>query len=212
MSNQDIYLISITPSNVKGIIHLPLLTLTTFKPKLNLKEYDTLLFTSKYAVKAFFEQYELAQQTKIIVIGIATKKAVINFGYAVDYIAKKSDAKSLSLEIQKPFKHNKILYLRAKEVAFDIEASLSNILHINSVILYETQCNLGTTIKPKKASILIFTSPKLVHCFAKRYNFEEYQCIAIGNSTKEAFPHNLDIQIPKTASIAKCIELAQKLH
>jgi uroporphyrinogen-III synthase len=203
----SIYLISTTP--YEGVHHLPLLNITYLNPTIDFTLYDTLLFTSKQAVKALFEQYSIEKKFTIITIGAATQKCVETYGHQVTYVASKNDANSLAKEIKKHFYHQKILYLRPKEVAYDIAQNMEN---IDAVTLYQTTCNPCMFKAPPKKSILIFTSPKLVDCFMKIYPLEGYNCIAIGETTKASFPTHITVLTPESPSIAKAIQLASKIH
>jgi len=209
---QEIYLLS--PLVKKDTIALPMISFTLYEEYLDLKNYDTLLFTSKQAVKSAYILNPKAKEIPALAIGSATAKTITSLGGILLYQAKAFYGKNLSEDIIQKFKDKHILYLRPKVVSFDAKAFLQKEhIFIEEKIIYETSCCTYTQkAKPLKDAIIIFTSPSTIKCFFKNFDWDKsYTAIAIGKATLEHLPKNIKLELASEPLIDACISKAKEL-
>ncbi|MBN2768012.1 MAG: uroporphyrinogen-III synthase [Campylobacterales bacterium] len=207
-----IYLLS--QSKKDKVISLPVIETFGVVNSIDFKNYDTLLFTSKNCVEIVDAIDEHWKDLKIISIGKATTQKIKELGGDV-ILSSKGYGTSLVEDIATHFSHLKILFLRPKVVATQVGLNLKNFgVSIDEKIVYETQCVLYDMSKrPKKGSIIIFTSPSTVKCFLKSFSWDmSYKAIAIGTVTAKALPKGVDCIIPREPLIDSCVQEAQKLE
>jgi uroporphyrinogen-III synthase len=208
----SIYLFSSTVT--EGSISLPIISFTLYEKEIDLESYDTLLFTSKQAVKSAYTLNLKAKEIPALAIGLATANSIVSLGGKVLYQAKKFNGKALSQDIIEKFKEKRILYLRPKVVSFDTKAFLQKAgIFIEEEIIYETSC-IGYTQeqKPMKNAILIFTSPSTIKCFLRNFEWDEsYTAVVIGKATQKYLPKECVYEIANEALISSCIEKAKEI-
>lgn len=176
--------------------------------------YDTLLFTSKQAVKSMERLNPAWKNIPCLAIGSATAKQIESFGGEVLYQPKTFYGHTLSQDIVTLFKERKILYLRPKVVSFDVKTFLSGAgIDIEEKCIYETSCiGYSEKDKPIKNAIIIFTSPSTIQCFLKNFTWEEsYTAVVIGEATKEHLPKNARAEVADAPLIDACITKAREI-
>jgi uroporphyrinogen-III synthase len=207
-----IYLLS--PLIKEDTLSLPMIQFNIITDNIDFSRCDTLMFTSKQAVKSADMINPDWKKFPSLAIGSATAKQIKTLGGKVLYQPKRFYGKSLSEDIINKFKENKILYLRPKEVSFDSKSFLeaSGIL-LQEQVIYETTCiQYIKKDKPSKHAIIIFTSPSTIHCFFKNFEWDDtYTAIVIGESTKEHLPSNVYYKVSSEATIDACIEKAKEI-
>jgi uroporphyrinogen-III synthase len=207
-----IYLLS--PLSKEDTIPLPMIRFNTITDTIDLSACDTLMFTSKQAVKSAETLNKSWKKIPCLAIGSATAKQIVELGGTVIYQPKSFYGQALSQDIIEKFKDKKILYLRPKEVSFDSKGFLAkaNII-LQEQIIYETTCiKYEKKDAPRKNAIIIFTSPSTIQCFFKSFLWDEsYTAIVIGASTKNHLPQNVRYEVANEATINACIEKAKEL-
>ena len=207
-----IYLLS--PLKKEETIYFPMIEFSLLNVTLDLSECDTLMFTSKQAVKSA-ELLNLQWKDKpCLAIGAATAKQIKQLGGTVLYQPKTFYGKSLSNDIAEKFQDKQILYLRPKEVSFDSKIFLATKgIEIKEQVIYETSCiKYKEDERPSKNAIIIFTSPSTIHCFFKNFVWDEsYMAVVIGESTKVHLPKNVRYEVAGEATIDACIVKARHL-
>ena len=205
-----IYLLSVMPR--EDIIHLPMIEFSLVERELDLGKCDTLMFTSKQAVKSAEMLNPEWKKIPCLAIGSATAEQIESLGGKVLYQPKTFYGKTLSQDIIRLFQERKILYLRPKVVSFDAKTFLSKAgMDIQEKIIYETSCiRYNDKDKPLKNAIIIFTSPSTIRCFLKNFDWEEsYTAVVIGEATKACLPKNAHVEVADTPLIDACIEKAK---
>lgn len=161
-------------SGFKPIV-APLLFIQSIKFEIeNIHLYDWIFFTSKNAVKYFFESLvdELPQTLKIATVGDSTAKYIEKYGYKVDFFPTKFNGDTFSEELSKILMGNeKILFPKGNLARIGISQQLrKNNVIIDDIIVYETKMNLD--MKDKLISLLqegidivTFASPSAVEYF-----------------------------------------------
>jgi len=205
-----IYLLSVLPR--EETIHLPMIDFSLLERELDLDKYDTLMFTSKQAVKSAEMLDPGWKKIPCLAIGSATANQIESLGGKVLYQPKKFYGKTLSQDMIMLFKERKILYLRPKVVSFDAKTFLSKAgMDIQEKIIYETSCiSYSDKDKPLMNAIIIFTSPSTIQCFLKNFVWEKsYTAVVIGEATKEYLPKNARVEVADRPLIDACIEKAK---
>ena len=205
-----IYLL--TNEKYEGALNYPVIKINFLSPFISFEGIDYLLFTSKNGVRAVDRINQEWKKIPSFAIGKATAKEIEKYGGKIEYIAKSSYGDEFAKEIIKKYKNKTFLFLRAKKIISPINEIFKNSTSIlKEIIVYETVCNKPdkSLIKP---SIVIFSSPSTVECFAKINNFNNIKAIAIGKKTKQALlKYTNEVLLPDTPSIKECIKLAKNV-
>jgi uroporphyrinogen-III synthase len=207
-----IYLLS--PLHREGTIHIPMIHFSLVPSKIDFSTCDTLLFTSKQAVKSAEALNPEWKKYPCLAIGTSTAKAIESLGGKVIFQPQSFYAETLSQEIVTRFKDKKILYLRPKEVSFDSKAFLAKAgIALQEQIIYETSCiSYDKKEKPGKHAIIIFTSPSTIHCFLKNFAWDEsYTAVVIGKATTVHLPAEARYEVADTPTIDACIVKANQI-
>jgi uroporphyrinogen-III synthase len=207
-----IYLLSPLPQ--EGTIHLPMIHFSLLPSKIDFSKCDTLMFTSKQAVKSAEALNPEWKKYPCLAIGLATAKEIESLGGKVVYQPKSFYGETLSQDIIARFHDKKILYLRPKEVSFDSRNFLANAgIEVHEQIIYETSCvSYEKKEKPVKNAIIIFTSPSTIHCFLKNFEWDEsYTAVVIGETTKVHLPDHAHYKVADRPLIDACIIKANQI-
>lgn len=207
-----IYLLS--PVSKENIYHLPMIEFSLLDVQIDFSGYDILMFTSKQAVKSIEQLNPKWKELPCLAIGAATAREIVNLGGRVIYKPESFYGERLGNDIIQKFQYKKILYLRPKEVFFDVKQFLSHAgLEITEHIIYQTSCVHYKNIdKPCKDAIIIFTSPSTIHCFLKNFKWDKsYTAVVIGESTKKNLPDNVKCVVADEPMIEACIKKAKSL-
>ena len=210
--NGMIYLLSPLPK--EGTIHLPMICFSLLPTTIDFSRCDTLMFTSKQAVKSAEALNPEWKNYPCLAIGSATAKEIEFLGGKVIYQPKSFYAETLSQDIITQFQDKKILYLRPKEVSFDSRNFLAKAgIELQEQIIYETSCiSYEKKEKPSKNAIIIFTSPSTIHCFLKNFEWNEsYTAIVIGEATKVHLPTHARFEVADRPLIDACIVKASQI-
>ena len=174
----------IDPQNfyhIGRIVHYPLIETIPVDFNVNNFEYDTVLFTSKNAVKYYLDKNSIVGK-RIVVIGKVTQQAVNYYGYHVHYVADKPS----SLSLKKLIRENaewRILY-----PCSDLSNNSLHILpNVKPLIVYKTRARIQKPIDLKNFSTIVFTSPSTVDSFFKIYSKVPLHllCLVMGHTTKK---------------------------
>lgn len=204
-----IYLL--TNQKKEGVLNYPVIKIEFLNPSFSFKNVDFLLFTSKNGVKGVDKLTNEWKKYPSFVIGEATANEVRKRGGKVEFIATSSYGDEFAKEINKKYKNKTFLFFRAKKLVSNIQKEFINNT-LKEVIIYETKCNTPNT-KLIKPSIVIFTSPSTVKCFAKVESFDNIISIAIGKKTKnELLNYTSNVYMPLIPSINECINIAKSFN
>jgi len=210
---REIYLLS--PSPREGVQHLPMISFSLVAEQINFSGCDTLMFSSKQAVKSAEAIDPEWKRYPCIAIGAATKKQIESLGGSVIHHPKHFYADVLADDIIVHFSDKKLLYLRPKEVSFDSKDYLKKAgILLQEQVIYETSCvSYSQEQAPKSHAIIIFTSPSSIHCFLKNFSWQEsYTAIVIGNATRIHLPKGAEFAVADTPLISACIIKAKELQ
>lgn len=176
---------------------------------------DTLMFSSKQAVKSAEAIDPSWKQYPCIAIGAATKKQIETLGGSVIHHPANFYADQLAEDIIALFSAKKLLYLRPKEISFDSRGYLEKAgIRLQEQIIYETSCVAYKQEEaPDDDAIIIFTSPSSIHCFLKNFVWRRsYTAIVIGRATQVHLPQGADFAVAHTPLIDACVTKAKELQ
>lgn len=210
---RPIYLLSPTPK--EETISLPMIDFEVMAEKIDFSGCDTLVFTSKQAVKSAEMIDKGWKRFPCIAIGPATKKQIEALGGIVIYAPESFYGKQLSEDIVAFFKDRKLLYLRPEKISFDSKKYLQKSgIELHEAIIYKTGCIMYQEEKaPPKGAIIIFTSPSTIRCFFKNFSWDTtYTAVLIGEATKEHIKAGMEYIVSNEQSIDACIEKAKQIQ
>jgi len=210
--SRAIYLCS--PKAYKNTISLPMIEFKLIKKNIDLKDIDTLLFTSKQAVIYTDKISKDWKNKKILAVGGATAKIAKELGATDIYHPKEFYGKSLANDIIENFSDKKLLYIRPKVVAFDSKKFLSSFgIDIKEEIIYETNCVEYKNKTLDKNAIIIFTSPSTIECFFKSFKWQNsYKAVVIGKTTLKNLTQDIEAYVANNPTIESCIEKALEIN
>ena len=210
--NSEKLIYILTDEKYEGVLNYPVIKINFLSPFISFDEIDYLIFTSKNGVRAIDKLTDKWKNIPSLAIGKATSKEIENLGGKIEYIAKSAYGDEFAKEIIQKYQNKTFLFLRAKKIISPINEIFKNSSNnLKEIIVYETVCHKPTK-KLQKPSIIIFSSPSTVECFAKINNFKDIIPIAIGKKTKNALlKYTNNILIPDTPSIKSCVNLAKNV-
>lgn len=186
---------------------------------LDLREFNSLIFTSKNAILSLMhnaQKYPEMQIWKTIpsyVIGKSTAKTLQDLGGTLAYISPHSYGEEFANFLSSKLSpSSSILYLRAKTTASSLDELLRDRgFKLDSQIAYHSRAKkLASIHKPPKNAILLFTSPSAYRFFLQNFEWDEsYTAIALGKTTFQSFDLNISKRISPIQDIKKSIKLLQ---
>ncbi len=204
----------LTNEKYKDILNYPVIKINFLSPFISFEKIDFLIFTSKNGVRAVDKINKEWKKIPSFAIGKATAKEIEKLGGKVEFISKSAYGDEFAKEINEKYQNKNFLFLRAKKIISPISNIFKNSSNnLKEIIIYETLCNTPSH-KLTKPSIVIFSSPSTVKCFANIENFKNIIPIAIGKKTKNILLEytNNKIYIPQKPSIKDCIEIAKSIN
>lgn len=143
---------------------------------------DWIFFSSKHAVKYFFEQKPDIGKAKIGVIGKSTANAVRSYGSRADFIGYTTDTRLTGKQFASLVKAGTVLFPQAKDSMRTVQQQFVNKTQVIDLPVYETINKPVEGITD--ADILLFTSPSNVEAFLEKKHVKKGQkIIAMGDAT-----------------------------
>jgi hydroxymethylbilane synthase len=143
---------------------------------------DWIFFSSKHAVKFFFEQKPDIGSAKIGVIGKATSEAVRKYNKRAEFIGYSTDTRMTGKQFASLVKSGTVLFPQAKDSMRTVQQQFVNKYQVKDLVVYETiQKPVENTAD---ADIMLFTSPSNVEAFFEKKKVKpEQKIIAMGDAT-----------------------------
>ena len=143
---------------------------------------EWIFFSSKHAVKYFFEQKPETGKARIGVIGKSTANAVRTYGSRADFIGYSTDTRLTGKQFASLVKSGTVLFPQAKNSMRSIQRQFVNKAQVIDLPVYET-VNKPVDGIPD-ADILLFTSPSNAEAFLQKKKVKKEQTIiAMGDAT-----------------------------
>ncbi|MCC6601017.1 MAG: hydroxymethylbilane synthase [Crocinitomicaceae bacterium] len=149
---------------------------------------DWVFFSSRNAVKYFFEQGPDVSGSKFGAIGKSTAEELKQFGERASFIGNSADSKMTGKKFSALVGNGTVLFPQAKESMRTIQLQFPGKENILDVIVYETvKAKQAPNPAAVKANFLVFTSPSNVGAFLEKNNITSSQkIIAMGDATSAA--------------------------
>jgi hydroxymethylbilane synthase len=149
----------------------------------NLPDCDWIFFSSKNAVKFFFEQKpNLLKEVKFAAIGDGTALFLKQYVENIDFVGYSNDIKRTAEDFGNLAEGKIVLFPQAKDSLKSVQKQLS--FNIKALDLYVYKTTSATNEKMEDFDIYVFTSPSNVTSFNINNTFShKAKYIAIGKST-----------------------------
>ncbi len=162
-------------------------SLIEFK-KITIKELpktDWIFFSSKHAVKYFFEQKPKIENVKMGCVGKATADELRAFGHRAQFIGQSTDTKLVGKQFASLVGAGKVLFPVARESMQSIQWQFPKRENAINLVVYAT---LKHSIEiSEDTEIIVFTSPSNVEAFFEKNKFGVNQkAVAMGEATQNA--------------------------
>jgi len=150
-----------------------------------LPKTDWVFFSSKHAVKYFFNQNPEIGAAKIGCVGKSTSQELRAFGKRADFIGQSTDTKLIGKQFASKIGNSKVLFPIAKESLQSIQYQIPKKENVINLPVYAT---LKHSIEvDADTNIVVFTSPSNVEAFFDKNQLQPGQkVVAIGDATESA--------------------------
>jgi hydroxymethylbilane synthase len=143
---------------------------------------DWIFFSSKHAVKYFFEQNPSIGNQKFACVGKATADALRRYGKRAEFIGGSTDTKMTGKQFAAKAGSSKVLFPQAKGSMRSIQQQFVRGDQVIDLVVYETEKKNDGPVPV--ADIIIFTSPSNVEAWFEKYSVSKSQkVIAMGEAT-----------------------------
>ncbi|KAA6227533.1 MULTISPECIES: uroporphyrinogen-III synthase [unclassified Campylobacter] len=197
----------------EGVENLILNEFKFFHFDINFNDFDALIISSKNALRALeFNQIKPDFNKPLFAVGEKSAKKAIKMGFKKVKFPKLAYGKNLVNEFKNELKNKHCLYLRAKQIASNLDFLLINEgVKLSQIIAYENIYK-HSNLKLIRPCVFIFSSPLQVSNFLKTYKLEkDDKCVVIGQSTKKALKDFENVFLSKDTNLNSCVKLAKKL-
>ena len=151
------------------------------------KKCDWVFFSSKNAVKHFFEQKPDVEGVKFGAVGKSTAEEIRKFGKRAEFIGNADDTRMTGKKFSALVGNKTVLFPQAKESMKSIQLQLPKRENVVDLIVYETIMKSQVTSHKSKFDTLVFTSPSNVESFLEKNKINaEQKVVAMGDATANA--------------------------
>ncbi len=149
---------------------------------------DWVFFSSKHAVKHFFDQKPDVEGVKYGTVGKATAEELRKFGKRADFIGSEGDTRLTGKKFASLLGSKTVLFPQAKGSMKTIQLQLSKKENVKDVVVYETiKKTVDGKWKMDDVNVFVFTSPSNVDTYFETGKVSENQkVVAMGDATAAA--------------------------
>jgi len=148
---------------------------------------DWVFFSSKNAVKHFFEQKPDVEGVKFGAVGKATAAEIRKFGKRAEFIGSSDDTRMTGKKFSALVGSKTVLFPQAKASMRTIQLQLPQKENVVDVVVYETIKNVDCQLPIANCQLLVFTSPSNVDTFFEKNKITaDHKVIAMGDATASA--------------------------
>lgn len=145
---------------------------------------DWVFFSSKNAVKHFFDQQPDVEGVKFGAVGKTTAEEIRKYGKCAEFIGSSDDTRMTGKKFSALVGNKKVLFPQAKSSIKTIQLQLPKKENVIDVVVYETIKNSDCQLPIADCRLLVFTSPSNVDTFfEKNTTTSEQKVIAMGEAT-----------------------------
>jgi hydroxymethylbilane synthase len=150
-----------------------------------LPKTEWIFFSSKHAVRYFFNQKPAIGPVKMACVGKATSDELRSFGYRAEFIGQSTDTKLIGKQFAAKIGNAKVLFPVARESMQSVQWQFPKRENAINLVVYAT---LKHSMEVSSdTDIIIFTSPSNVDAFFEKNKLSENQkAVAMGDATKSA--------------------------
>ena len=143
---------------------------------------DWIFFSSKHAVKFFFDQQPETPGAKYAVVGKATAEVLRRYGKKADFIGYSTDTSLTGKQFAATAGRSMILFPQAKGSLRTVQQQFPDQSKVMDMIVYETVKREITNLPP--AEVLVFTSPSNTEAFLEKQSIRpDQKIVAMGHAT-----------------------------
>lgn len=147
---------------------------------------DWVFFSSKNAVKHFFEQKPDVNGAKFGAVSKATADEIRKFGKRAAFIGSSDNTRMTGKKFSAAVGNKKVLFPQAKGSMKTIQQQLKK-EQVIDLVVYETIKNNSGQLPVENCQVLVFTSPSNVEAYFEKYKIPgEQKIIAMGDATSSA--------------------------
>jgi hydroxymethylbilane synthase len=151
-------------------------------PMRNFSETDWIFFSSKHAVKFFFQQKPVLGKQKFACVGKGTADVLRKYGKRAEFIGYSTDTKLTGKQFASRVGEGTVLFPQAKGSLRSIQNGFVKEKQVVDIIVYETLKKNEEEIP--SCEIILFTSPSNVDAFFEKNHIGSNQkIIAMGEAT-----------------------------
>jgi hydroxymethylbilane synthase len=155
------------------------------------KKCDWIFFSSKNAVKHFFEQIpdlpagrQVLEGVKFGAVGRSTAEEIRKFGKRAEFIGSSDDTRMTGKKFSALVGSKTVLFPQAKESMRTIQLQLPKKENVVDLVVYQTIKNNDCQLPTAGCQLFIFTSPSNVEAFFEGNRISaEQKVIAMGEAT-----------------------------
>jgi len=145
---------------------------------------DWVFFSSKNAVKHFFEQKPGVEGTRFGAVGKATAEEIRKFGKRAEFIGNSEDTRMTGKKFSALVGNATVLFPQAKGSMRTIQQQLPKKENVTDVVVYETIKGRELGTGGSEFDVLVFTSPSNAEAFFETIKIRAGQkVIAMGDAT-----------------------------
>lgn len=177
-------------------------------------DFDWLFFYSKNGVKYFFESFDKKNQLPpIAAMGKGTAATIVEQGYSCAFIGK-GNPQDVSEQFLALAKHQRVLFIQAKNSKQSIQKILGNTIDSQSLVVYNNTPKKSLPPHLSEQDVLVFTSPLNVKSYLAHFSISHAQIVvSMGTSTSDCLLQNgiSSFHQTRTPSEQGLIDLIQSL-
>lgn len=204
---KNIYVLS--DKQVRYAKNLPMIQTIGIHSKIDITQYDALIFTSKNGVKHCDSLFSYKwKKIPAYAISKDTAKYIKELKGKLAFTGKEKHGDEFAYELLEHLKGKKIAYLGAQSIVSNlIEVLHNNHIQCDHIPVYKTVCrDYDNKIKLPSHSIIIFSSPSTIECFLKNVEWDKsFTAISIGRTTAKYFPDFIHPIMSDTPSLKSCV-------
>ena len=154
-------------------------------PYNSIPDCEWVFFSSKHAVKYFFDQNPVLDSQRLACVGRPTADALRKYGRRADFIGASNDTRMTGKQFASLAGASKVLFPQAKGSLRSIQQQFVKKENVFDLVVYESKKkNEGAA---PDAEIIVFTSPSNVEAWFENYGFRQNQkAVAMGDATANA--------------------------
>ncbi len=146
---------------------------------------EWIFFSSKHAVRFFFQQQPKVGQVKYGCISKQTAQELRNMGKKADFIGQSTDTKLIGKQFASVAGNTRVLFPIAKESMQSVQHQLTKKENVFNLPVYQTIKHPVPI--PSETDIVVFTSPSNVEAFFEKNKLKSsQQVVAMGDATTKA--------------------------